>query len=722
MPVSTVAGKPPVDEIGAVMQGMFSPAGMAPWTSFVDEVEWVPELIWPASVQKFEEMRSDSQLAALYNGTTLPIRHWEWSIDPNGADDDMVEAVAQDLNLPILGEDPRPRLRQKRRFNFDQHIRKALYAGIYGHYYFEQVGEIRDGQWHVRKLAERPPRTIQEISVATDGGLVYIKQNISKNFGMGAGAPYDMPTIPVDRLVAYVWEQEGANWVGRSWFRDVYKNWLIKDRLVRVDAVNHQRAGGVPYAVGPPGATPAEVGQLHQLAREFRIGESAGGAIPHGSELFIARASGSDTVASIRYHDEAMARKFLLMVLQLGQTQTGSRALGTTFVDFFSRGLDTVGIWFRDTFNEHVIEDFIDWNYGENVENCPMLHFEHDPDLDVQSLTQLIDSGAIIVDLDLETALRKELGLVNKMPGAPSPKSDVEMQEEISNQKQDQLPPGAPGGQPPVQGRRGRVDAVEDVPSLPLPDRPLRRQPYEHEIRAAVDFSMLDTAWQAEVGRLVTEWMQVRAAQADELHDAIVAAGGNVKKLSKISAQPRGATLILSRLQAIASIGANEALKEAVRQGMVQPTMPDLSKLEKGLLARAEAVESLLASALGESARSKAIHLSGGGLTASEVAQEVKLHLNSLSDVYLTDQLGGAMSSALNEGRLYVMHANEAVRYYASELLDVNTCERCVVIDGREYDSPTLATKDYPTGGYKDCLGGPRCRGTLVAIYQTEEV
>jgi hypothetical protein len=419
--------RPPTREIGAVLNGAFSPAGMAPWTRFVDLEEQVPQLTWPASVPTYASMRNDSQVAALYMATVLALRKMEWKVDPNGADDEMVKKISQDYNLPIVGEkaNERKRGRAKRRFSFRDHMRKAFYAGIYGHYYFEQVGYIGDGRksrpddglWHLQKLAERPPRTIQDFKVSDDGGLISIVQNVSKN----PGPSYTglLPEIPVDHLVGYVWEQEGSNWAGRSWFRELHKNWVIKDRLLRIDAVNHERAGGVPYIEAHPGATPNEIRELNEMAQHFRIGDTSGGAVPAGAKLQIAKGTNSSVVESIKYHDEAMARKFMLMVMQLGQTKTGSRALGNTFTDFWGGGLEAIAWWFADTFNEHVIEDDIDWNWGEDVEQVPLLVFEHDPELLVDDLVALITSNLIQVDDELEQAIRKEKGLPDK--GTPRP-------------------------------------------------------------------------------------------------------------------------------------------------------------------------------------------------------------------------------------------------------------------------------------------------------------
>jgi hypothetical protein len=147
------------------------------------------------------------------------------------------------------------------------------------------------------------------------------------------------------------------------------------------------------------------------MAQQFRVGDTAGGAVPAGAKFNIARGLQSSVIQSVIYHDEAMARKFMLMIMQLGQTRSGSRALGATFVDFWAAGMEAVAWWFADTFNEHVIEDDIDWNWGEDVQTVPLLTFDFDPELVTQELVQLITAGAIVVDNGLEDAIRDEMGL-----------------------------------------------------------------------------------------------------------------------------------------------------------------------------------------------------------------------------------------------------------------------------------------------------------------------
>jgi hypothetical protein len=154
--------------------------------------------------------------------------------------------------------------------------------------------------------------------------------------------------------------------------RSVYRNHLVKDRVLRVGAINIERAGGIPYVQAAEGATGDQIKALDLLARRFRVGEEAGAALPHGAQLKFASAAGGDgAVAYIKQQNEEMARAFLQMVNMLGQTNTGSRALGGTFQDIAQVAQFTIAKWFCDIFNEHVIEDDVEWNEGPSEEFAP---------------------------------------------------------------------------------------------------------------------------------------------------------------------------------------------------------------------------------------------------------------------------------------------------------------------------------------------------------------
>jgi hypothetical protein len=361
-------GRPPTREIGTVVA---DPGYLPNWTELEPDDLLETNFKWqmPMRVNTVAAMRADAQVQGLITGTLWPIYRMAWYIDPNNADDKTVERISADLNLPIGKPDPNkpPYFRRtQNRFNFGEHLEHALDAVPNGVEFFEQFGEIgKDGLFHYKKLAPRPLPTIDKVVIKKDGGIDYIQQNYS-----------DSQEIPITQLVVYSFLRRGANWYGRSILRGCYGPWLLKDRAMRVGVMNIQRAGvGTPIATAPPGANDTDITTLNRLMERFTAGERTGGAIPYGSTLRLVGVEGSqpDTVGFIKLMNEEMARAFFEMFMQLGQTTSGSRALGQTFVDYHKLSIEYVASWFANIFNEHVIEDDVEWNDGPDAEYAPRL-------------------------------------------------------------------------------------------------------------------------------------------------------------------------------------------------------------------------------------------------------------------------------------------------------------------------------------------------------------
>jgi hypothetical protein len=680
----------PENEIGSA-SGLLTSGSWSTWSGG-DDVERVPELQWPNSVETYRQMINDAQAQSLMHGLTLPIRAYRWYIEPNGAPDSAVQRVHQDYNLPIGRDGEFNRRRGARRFSFEKHLEDALRALQYGHYGFEQVGEVTpDLVWHLRKLGMRPPRSLTEINVSDDGNLEEIVQGYLPNGQKRA--------IPITRLVWYAWDREGSNWVGRSMLRCIYRNHLVKDRVLRVGAINIERAGGVPFVEAPEGASGEQIRELDALARRFRVGEGAGAALPHGAQLkFASAANGDGAVAYIKQQNEEMARAFLQMVNMLGQTNSGSRALGDTFHDILRVAQYTIAKWFCDLFNEHVIEDDVEWNEGPTQEYAPLLRFDagmQDPMMGFDEVLNDPENGLRVEDPQTLSALGR--GQARRTTARRSATTRA-------------------GG-----GGRVSATASEASPAL-LPPRPLRRQLYGHEIEASTDFSAIDSAFQAAMTSLEHEVRLARLFQIDELHDAIVEAGGDLRGLSRMGTTVTASDRIEAHLTSVASIAMDQAVQEANRQGVDVPRQA-ATELRSSIRSRSEAVDSLLRQDVVQSARREAIRLTGGGLTATEVADAVRTFLVGLTGAALIDMVGGAVQTSINEGRKLVFQRDgEPGTLYASEILDSNTCSHCIAIDGTEYSSLQDAERDYPTGHYKDCDGRERCRGLVVKVYTHRSV
>lgn len=378
------------------------------WAQVADiETEQVPELRWPTSVRTYDAMRKYSQIRAVLWALTLPLRRNIWALDPQGARPEIVSALSEQLDLPILGGERQRRLRSTGRFSWSEHLRLALLALPFGHMFFEITGEVVGGRWRLDKLSPRFPSTIADMHVERDGGLASIEQHDDKAKG-------GTVTIPIDRLVAYVIDREGGSWAGTSVLRAAYGDWLIHDRLMRVNAQSIERNGmGVPNVEVDAGVTLTAAQHAEALAgaRAYRSGAHSAMVWPSGAHLILKGVEGSlpDALPTLSYHDVKIAKSVQGQFMELGTNgSTGNRALGGVFVDTFATAVDGIATQLADTTTAHVVEDWVDWNYGgsEPAPKVVAQPVDAETDLPPEAIGELIRLGALTMDDDLEAYLR----------------------------------------------------------------------------------------------------------------------------------------------------------------------------------------------------------------------------------------------------------------------------------------------------------------------------
>lgn len=449
----------PTKEIGALYPYGVSGFGGA---ALVDMDEYLPELVWPQRNYIFAEMLNDAQVDSLVNGWFYPVRQYRWSLKAGKADPARTQLLADDFGLPVLledGKDAVPPVRRTRTFTHAQHLIDALRAMVYGHYYFELVGEIQNDIWRITKIAARPPRTINQIKVDEHGDLTAIQQNLSL---------MDEP-IPRSALAAYVWEREGADWFGRSVLRSLYGPWRLKQRLLNIDRIKHERnALGVPILTAKPGATPGDLSVASEMASQIRAGDSSGGALPQGYELELQGVKGttSNPLDSVKYYDEVMARKMAQMVMMLGATASGNRALGETLEDLLDAALRTVADWYVEQTQTEIIEKYWTWNYGES-DPAPTLIYDTDPELDMTTLAALATAGVIQVDDPLEDYIRD----THHLPLRAQPRGAQKTAETPPPAPVHVIAPAPSTGEPPAKPEPTKAPAIAAAAGTPLLDR-----------------------------------------------------------------------------------------------------------------------------------------------------------------------------------------------------------------------------------------------------------
>ncbi|NUW45552.1 phage portal protein family protein [Nonomuraea rhodomycinica] len=668
-----------------------------------DWLEQIPDLIWPQSVQTYARMRHDPQLTAVLAAYTLPIRRATWAIDPAGCRDEVVALVADDLGLPILGADTEPGPARRRGVRWADHLRLALLSLTYGFAPFERRYEIRDGRARLVNLGERLPHTIGAINLHRDGTIKTIQQDL---------APIS-PPIPAERLVWYVHEREGANWAGRSIMRAAYGAWLLKHEIWRVHATSIRRFGmGVPNVEAPPGATPVQVAEAQRLASAMRVGDQSGVGLPNGFKLNITGMTGSapDAMAFIHYLDQQMSRQALAGLMDLGDTSNGSRALGDSFLDLFLLSLQAVAEEIADTATSGqpgmagIVAQLVDYNFGEE-EPAPRIVVQDvgsRQEVTAEALDMLLRAGAINPDPELEAYVRKAWRLPERATAALPPPPAPEP-----------TPEPAPAPQARHRRRTGRARQVRAAAD----QEGVRRQLTLAEDSSGMDPAAIQQTWQDALDALVNDWQDVAEGWRDDLADQIeqAIADDDLDQLAHLTLDSTAAAALLTAaMVALAALSAQQMADEAASQGVtVEPAQPD----EEALGAVAAVIAALLAAWLAGAAAREALRLAVPGAVATAVAAAVLAFLAGLSDRFLRDQLGSALSQAQASGRFAVLDAAPAARYVASEVLDTATCGPCRDVDGVEFDDLDAARAAYGNGSYIHCQGGVRCRGTVFALW-----
>lgn len=430
MPTDVKPPAPALREKGYVINAP-TPAATG-WGDFSqwEEFEQVPELQWPAAIKVYTRMeREDSRVSSLLSAIGLPIRRARWAIAQGGASDEVTEFVSRNIGLPIAGTDEAaPPGRRKGRFSFTQHLVWALASLRFGHAAFEQVYRVGDdGRMWIRKLAPRPQRTISAWNVALDGGLDSIQQMLPASTAPGVYKP-----IPIDRLVVYSREMDPGMWIGKSVLRPSYKHWLLKDELMRIETIAARRNGvGVPVATAAEGASQGDVDKLADMAQSYRVGEHSGAGLPFGAKLELLGVKGNlpDIRSAITYHDQMIAISGLAHFLNL--SGGGSYALASVQESTFNDSVQTEAEWLASVFNDHVIEDLVDINFGPD-EPAPRLVFDRigtHQDITAAALKMLVEAGLLSPDVLIEQAVRQRMGLPAKPadapPAAPTPGADM---------------------------------------------------------------------------------------------------------------------------------------------------------------------------------------------------------------------------------------------------------------------------------------------------------
>jgi hypothetical protein len=378
-------------------------SGVLIMNGFIIAEEYNPDLIGREGIKKYDQMRrGDASCKAALNAIKLPIIASDWHIDVPEGDPE------------ALGNEKKEFIEQQLFSNmkFETKLREALTCVDFGFSIFEKTFKLGEkGRVEIDKWGFRKQYSIYRWQMG-DGQPGIQQYLLSGGFR----------DIPEYKVTLFSPEKEGDNYAGMSVLRAAYRDWYYKDLLTKINAMSHERHGiGIPLITMEGNASPEEMKNLEEAARNMRAGQQAFIRLTDNIRfeiLDMKSQTREQILPSIEFHNKQIYQSILAQFLQLSQSASGggsgSRALSEDMSKLFMRSLEYLADYIASVFNEDLIKDLIELNWGKGAA-CPKLAHEKIGDDNLQLMGDFVQSLAqsrlITPTVETEQAVRAMAGL-----------------------------------------------------------------------------------------------------------------------------------------------------------------------------------------------------------------------------------------------------------------------------------------------------------------------
>ncbi len=284
-----------------------------------------------------------------------------------------------------------------------------------------------------------------------------------------------------------------------------------------------------------------------------------------------------------------------------------------------------------------------------------------------------------------------------------------------------------------------RVAAVELLAASALASAglpaDLTRAPRPDELASRTNYAAIDNAVTSATREVLAQAQAARSAVLAAIEDMLVSAASPADVLALLDRVAAGVTTIPGAariieyystriealLRSLAMTASEQVLTDAAAASITarRKVLSDQAVLlirSQALRLAAEAADSAL-----RAARGAAYSTSRTDVPAAQFARNTLDVARAAETRALPDVAAQVSLRSHGLGRMDGMDGiTSPVAYYASELLDRNTCRPCADVDGTNYPDRDAMLADYPFGQYVNCAGAGRCRGTAVAVSTAE--
>ena len=383
--------------------------------------EYNPEMMGRNALSIYEQMRrGDAQVSATLAACKLPVQSAKWEVAPGldksapgyGPAKEITGFVRENLFGGLEFQTSTGGWTSQ---NWADVVRNALLMLDFGCAVHEEVWRVDGSCIRLRKLAARLPLTFYRWHTEADGEtLIALEQ-----YGYRGGR-FLSTLLPADKISRFTYHQERANFWGLSLQRSMYPHWYIKNRLYRIDAIACERNSlGVPVWRLPSGFSREDRDAAFSFVTQLAAHEATGAVEPPGDPASGLRVVGyqgqvRDLMPSIQHHNVMISRAALALFMDLGTSESGSRALGESQGDFFMLSLQALADQIAWEITNTSIRRLVAFNFGENAP-CPRLLAANVQSRGlaalVDALTKFAQAGLVVSEENLRRFIREELAL-----------------------------------------------------------------------------------------------------------------------------------------------------------------------------------------------------------------------------------------------------------------------------------------------------------------------
>ena len=646
----------------------------------------------------FDKMRkSDATVQATLKAVKLPIMSAEYTVESADSNDSKQNDIAEFIRINLF---------KNLEGGFASFWREALGHLDFGHYPFEKVYEVRDGQVWLKKLAPRLPTTIQKWTIAGDKpGITQLLPSVDKNDKNQSSNR----EIPMEKLVLFVNEKEGNNYQGVSILRSAYKHWYMKDALYRIDAIKHERGAGILHIGLPAGSSAEDRANAEELGEFFKVNEKSHIVTPSPEWKLEMITNGiSDQSAalmeSVKHHDRQIMVNILAQFLDLGSGSGGSYSLSQDQSSFFTLANRAIANYMTEVINKEVVKELVILNFGAQ-EEYPRLTAQGIGEIDYDEMSQVLErltnAGLVKNDAQFKVWIAKTFGF---------PMVTVE---DFEDDDDDDMP--APPAEPEEEDEPQDDDMAPDVDEEEI-ERELAERQYFRPLTYAeerVELAEVDDFFkknEQEVEQVLAdateEQKQKLLKQAEKLLDS-----GEIAAVTGVSAALTASTVATLRNKVKESL--EEGKKQAAREVDAEIPVTKSGK-KKAVNTKLDLMLRRRQRALEAAVQERLLTLMSNGVGKPASMAELERVIDDVTSKQNKQIAGQVVVDSFDEGRNIVFENKRADLHglQRSEVLDQKTCNVCLSLDGR-----VLSPNDPFTN-----IGQvhTHCRGIWVAVLKTD--